>query len=66
MLSIYLCKGTETVNQAIKAINEQDPAGRKFEVDEAADSCIIGDERFTSAPWIINCRNRYWAVREKQ
>ncbi|MCH4191132.1 MAG: hypothetical protein LKF52_02405 [Butyrivibrio sp.] len=64
MLSIYLCKRDETIADALKKINETDPDGKVYAVDEDTDRCYVGDERFVHAPKLINCQNHYWAVRE--
>ena len=64
MLSIYLCQKDETIADAIQKINENDPDGKKYAVDETADRCYVGDERFANATRLINCRNCYYAVRK--
>ncbi|MCR5101535.1 MAG: hypothetical protein K6B41_09290 [Butyrivibrio sp.] len=62
-MNIHLCKGEETVEEALKFINENDPENRKFTLDKEKDRCMIGDERFVSAPVLINYKNNYWALR---
>ncbi|MBE5859506.1 MAG: hypothetical protein E7301_05205 [Butyrivibrio sp.] len=63
-MNIYLCKGDETLSQALEKINQTDAEGRKFELDEEKDRCYIGDEVFATAPVLIMRQNRYYALRE--
>ena len=60
---IHLCKGDETLEQALEYIKEHDSDGLKYTFDKEADRCYVGDERFANAPVIINYRNQYWALR---
>ena len=62
-MNIYLCKGDETLLQALENINQSDSEGRKFELDEEKDRCYIGDEAFANAPVLIMKQNRYYALR---
>ena len=63
-MNIYLCKPDETLSQALEAIMEKDPDGRKFTCDEEKDRCYIGDEAFINAPVIVNKNNQYYALRQ--
>ncbi|WP_029231617.1 hypothetical protein [Butyrivibrio sp. VCB2006] len=62
-MQIHLCKGDETLEQALEFINNNDSEGRKFTFDKEADRCYIGDEAFVNAPVLINYKNQYWALR---
>ena len=61
-MNIHLCKGDETLEQALAFINEHDSEGRKYTFDKEADRCYIGDEAFVNAPVLINYQNKYWAL----
>lgn len=61
-MNIHLCKGDETLEQALEYINNNDSEGRKYTFDKEADRCYIGDEAFANAPVIINYKNQYWAL----
>ncbi|SEG38872.1 hypothetical protein SAMN02910276_02775 [Butyrivibrio sp. Su6] len=63
-MNIHLCKGDETLDQALEYINEHDSEGRKYTFDKDADRCYIGDEAFVSAPVLINYKNTYYALHE--
>lgn len=63
-MNIHLCKGDETLDQALAYINEHDSEGRKYTFDKEADRCYIGDEAFVSAPVLINYKNTYYALHE--
>ncbi len=63
-MNIHLCKGDETLDQALDYINEHDSEGRKYTFDKNADRCYIGDEAFVSAPVLINYKNTYYALHE--
>ncbi|WP_022775404.1 hypothetical protein [Butyrivibrio sp. AE2015] len=63
-MNIHLCKGDETLDQALEYINEHDSEGRKYTFDKNADRCYIGDEAFVSAPVLINYKNTYYALHE--
>lgn len=63
-MNIHLCKGDETLEQALEYINEHDSEGRKYTFDKDADRCYIGDEAFVSAPVLINYKNTYYALHE--
>ncbi len=63
MLQIYLCKGDETLEEALAKVNETDPENRTFALDPVQDRCFVGDERFASAPKLINHKNSYYALR---
>ncbi len=62
-MNIYLCKGDETLVQALDKINQTDSEGRKFELDAEKDRCYIGDDAFANAPVLIMRHNRYYALR---
>ena len=61
-MNIHLCKGDETLEQALAYINEHDSEGRTYTFDKEADRCYVGDEAFANAPVIINYKNMYWAL----
>ncbi len=61
-MNIHLCKGDETLEQALEFINNNDSEGRKYTFDKEADRCYVGDEAFVNAPVIINHNNQYWAL----
>ncbi|MCR5556137.1 MAG: hypothetical protein K6F75_01075 [Butyrivibrio sp.] len=61
-MNIHLCKGDETLEQALEYINAHDSEGRKYTFDKEADRCYVGDEAFANAPVIINYKNMYWAL----
>ncbi len=61
-MNIHLCKGDETLEQALEYINAHDSEGYKYTFDQTADRCYIGDEKFATAPVLINYRNNYWAL----
>ncbi len=61
-MNIHLCKGDETLEQALEYISANDSEGRKYTFDKEADRCYIGDEAFVNAPVIINYKNKYWAL----
>lgn len=63
-MNIHLCKGDETVEEALEYINETDKEGRRFACDPVADRCYVGDEVFRTAPVLINYKNTYYALRE--
>lgn len=63
-MNIHLCKGDETLDQALEYINEHDSEGRKYTFDKDSDRCYIGDEAFASAPVLINYKNTYYALHE--
>ena len=63
-MNIHLCKGDETLDDALKFINENDSEGRRYTFDKEADRCYIGDEAFKSAPVLINYKNNYWALHD--
>lgn len=63
-MNIHLCKGDESLEQALVYINEHDSEGRKYTFDKEADRCYIGDEAFVSAPVLINYKNTYYALHE--
>lgn len=63
-MNIYQCGRDETLEEALENINEHDKDGKKYTFDKEEDRCYIGDEKFASAPVIINHRNMYWALRE--
>ncbi len=60
-MNIYLCSNDETLEQAVENINKNDRDGRTFTLNPETDRCYIGDEKFTSAPVIINYHNTYYA-----
>ncbi|MBO4458232.1 MAG: hypothetical protein J5802_10975 [Butyrivibrio sp.] len=62
-MKIHLCKGDETLEQALEYINEHDSEGRKFTCDKEKDRCYVGDKTFGSAPVLVNYKNNYWALR---
>ncbi|MCR4901268.1 MAG: hypothetical protein K6A23_00300 [Butyrivibrio sp.] len=62
-MNVHLCKNDETIEEALEYINTHDADNRKFAVDTEADRCFIGDERFISAPVLINHKNKYYACR---
>ena len=45
-MNIHLCKGDETLEQALEYINEHDKEGKKYTFDKEKDRCYIGDEAF--------------------
>ena len=59
---IHLCKGDETLEQALEYINANDKEGLKYTFDKEKDRCYIGDEAFINAPVLINYKNKYWAL----
>ncbi|MBQ6406459.1 MAG: hypothetical protein IJJ64_00295 [Butyrivibrio sp.] len=61
-MNIHLCKGDETLEQALTYINEHDSEGRKYTFDKETDRCYVGDEAFANAPVLINYKNKYWAL----
>ena len=61
-MNIHLCKGDETLDDALKFINENDADGYKYTFDKEADRCYIGDDAFVSAPVLINYKNTYYAL----
>ena len=61
-MNIHLCKGDETLEQALSYINEHDSEGRTYTFDKEADCCYVGDEAFANAPVLINYKNMYWAL----
>ncbi len=63
-MNIHLCKGDETLEQALEYINAHDNEGRKYTFDKEKDRCYVGDEAFASAPVLINYKNNYWALHE--
>ena len=63
-MNIHLCKGDETLEQALEYINANDKENRKFTFDKETDRCYIGDDAFVSAPVIINYKNTYYALHE--
>ena len=63
-MNIHLCKGDETLDQALQYINEHDSEGRTYTFDKETDRCYIGDEVFASAPVLINYKNTYYALHE--
>ena len=65
-MNIHLCKGDETLEDALNFINENDKEGRRYTFDRELDRCYVGDEAFRNAPVIINYKNNYWALREIQ
>ncbi len=64
-MNIYLCSNDETLSQALENVNKNDKDGRTFVLDEEADRCYIGDEKFINAPVIINYHNTYYALRQQ-
>ena len=65
-MKMYLCGREETLEEVLKRVNESDPDGRTFTLDQEADRCYIGDERFSNADVLINYRNTYFALNEKK
>ena len=65
-MRIHLCKGDETLEQALAIINDTDPEGRTYTLDKDRDRCYVGDEAFANAPVIINYNNTYYALRIEQ
>jgi hypothetical protein len=63
-MNVHLCKGEETLQEALEYINTHDAEDRKFTFDEEKDRCYIGDEAFKTAPVLINWKNKYWALHE--
>ena len=63
-MNIHLCKGDETLEQALEFINDNDKEGRKYTFDPEADRCYVGDEAFATAPVLINYKNTYYALHE--
>ncbi|MCR5657270.1 MAG: hypothetical protein K6G06_07400 [Butyrivibrio sp.] len=63
-MNIYLCTGDETLQDALKRINENDSEGRVFVLDEEKDRCYIGDDAFKNAPVLVMKQNQYYALRE--
>ncbi|RKM61262.1 hypothetical protein D6855_05055 [Butyrivibrio sp. CB08] len=63
-MNIHLCKGDETLEQALEYINSHDKDNRKYTFDKEADRCYIGDEAFSTAPVLINYKNTYYALHE--
>lgn len=61
-MNIHLCKGDESLEQALELINANDSEGRKYTFDKEADRCYVGDEAFVNAPVIINYKNTYYAL----
>lgn len=61
-MKVHLCKGDETLEQALAFINDNDPDGRTYTFDREADRCYIGDEAFVNAPILINYKNSYYAL----
>lgn len=61
-MNIHLCKGDETLEDALKYINEHDQENRIYSFDKEADRCYVGDEAFINAPVLINYRNQYYAL----
>ncbi|SFC41078.1 hypothetical protein [Butyrivibrio sp. YAB3001] len=61
-MNIHLCKGDETLQQALEYINQNDSEGRKYTFDAENDRCYVGDEAFVNAPVIINYKNQYYAL----
>lgn len=61
-MNIHLCKGDETLDDALKFINENDADGYKYTFDKETDRCYIGDDAFISAPVLINYKNTYYAL----
>jgi hypothetical protein len=61
-MRIHLCKGDETLEQALEIINDNDPDGRTYTFDKEADRCYVGDEAFVNAPVLINYKNTYYAL----
>ena len=59
-MRVHLCKGDETLEQALAFIN--DPDGVTYTFDQEADRCYIGDEVFVNAPVLINYKNSYYAL----
>jgi hypothetical protein len=63
-MNIHLCKGDETLEDALNYINENDKEGKRYTFDRELDRCYVGDEAFRTAPVLINYRNNYWALHE--
>lgn len=61
-MNIHLCKGDETLDDALKFINENDKEGFKYTFDKESDRCYVGDEAFVNAPVLINYKNTYYAL----
>ncbi|WP_026652019.1 hypothetical protein [Butyrivibrio proteoclasticus] len=61
-MNIHLCKGDETLDDALNYINEHDAEGLKYTFDKNVDRCYIGDEAFINAPVLINYKNTYYAL----
>lgn len=64
VMNIHLCKGDETLDEALKYINEHDKENKKYTFDKEKDRCYIGDNAFSSAPVLINYKNTYYALHE--
>jgi hypothetical protein len=65
-MNIHLCKGDETLEQALEYINDNDKEGRTYTFDREADRCYVGDEAFVNAPVLINYKNTYYALHIQQ
>ena len=65
-MKIYLCGNDESLQDALRNVNESDPDGKTYVLDEEKDRCYIGDERFAKAPVIINFHNTYYAPRQEK
>ena len=63
-MNIHLCKGDETLEDALNYINENDKEGKRYTIDRELDRCYVGDEAFRTAPVLINYKNNYWALHE--
>lgn len=63
-MNIHLCKGDESLEDALIYVNQNDSEGRTFDFDKELDRCYIGDEKFVNAPVLINYKNIYWALHE--
>ncbi len=63
-MNIHLCKGDETLEEALEYVNTHDKENKKYTFNKETDRCYIGDEAFVSAPVLINYKNTYYALRE--
>lgn len=63
-MKIYLCNKDETLQEALKRVNETDSEGRVFTLDEEKDRCYIGDDNFKNAPVLVMKDNQYYALRQ--
>ena len=59
-MNVHLCKGDETLEQALAFINDNDPDNRTYTFDKEKDRCYIGDEAGSLTPQIAE--TQYWVI----